>query len=389
MNKSHKGLLSFTIIFCLLAFSCGNAKKEEVRNSAFEMKGKLINASGEQLILEELTSKGTIILDSATLNAAGEFEFKHANPRLGFYRLRITESNFAMLVLDSSQKVTLTGDARNLGNSFTVAGSPDSRLFWEVNEKAKISFQKRDSMMRAYQAYANLNKSDPGKIKEYSGQAEEKYNAEARLLNEYLLEIINKNPASLVAIVALQQLSPDLTTDGYISQYKQIDQALTQKYPGSAQVKIFHESVMNILNSGMGAAAPDFQFDTPDGKKLGPSSFKGHVLLVDFWASWCAPCRAENPNMVKLYKKYHAKGLEILSVSLDNKKENWVDAIRKDNLDWNHVSDLGAWQSAAAKLYNVTSIPQTFLINKEGMIVAKGLRGEELDAKLSEVIGNQ
>ena len=112
-----------------------------------------------------------------------------------------------MLVLDSAQKVTLSGDIRDLANTYTVDGSPDSRLFKEVNDKAKLSFQKRDSMMRAYEAFANLHKNDPAKIKEYSDQGEVQYNAETKRLNDYLLSIIDKNTGSLVAVVALQQLS--------------------------------------------------------------------------------------------------------------------------------------------------------------------------------------
>ncbi len=378
-----------TIIILSLALiiaSCGNTQKQEERKSKFELKGKLSNANGEQLYLEEMSPKGVRVIDTATLDANGDFAFLKASPSLGFYRVRITDANFAMLLLDSTQQVTVKGDAGNLGNSFTVEGSPDSKLFREVNNTAKLSFQKRDSMMRAYEAYANLNKNDKVKIQTYVDEAEKAFNAEALQLNNYLLDIIHKNASSLVAVVALQQLSPEFSKDGYKELYQQTDEALTKKYPGAAQVKLFHDSRMNMLKTEIGASAPDFLSDTPDGKKLGPSSFKGKVLLVDFWASWCGPCRAENPEMVKIYKKYHAKGLEVLGVSLDKDKAKWTEAIEKDKLEWNHVSDLGAWESASAKLYNVTSIPQTFLLDKEGKIVAKGLRAEGLEARLEELL---
>jgi thiol-disulfide isomerase/thioredoxin len=120
------------------------------------------------------------------------------------------------------------------------------------------------------------------------------------------------------------------------------------------------------------------------GNAISLSSFKGKYVLVDFWASWCGPCRAENPNVVKAYRKFHSKGLDILGVSLDDEKEKWADAIKKDNLNWAQVSDLKGWQNAAAVLYGVQGIPMNFLIDRQGKIAGKGLRGEDLEKTLEE-----
>jgi len=373
-----------TLSLLLILASCG-MKKHEEKKSSFELKGKLENANGEQLYLEEMTDKGVNVIDTATLDQNGNFAFVHANPVMGFYRVRITDANFAMLVMDSTQKVTVTGDVRNLGTSFHVEGSPDSKLFWDLNQVAQHSYQKRDSMMRSFEAFANLNKENKKKIDEFSAKAEEAYNTEAKKLNNYMLDLINKNPASLVAIVALQQLTPEMSENGYVDSYKLVDEALQKKYPGSSQVKLFHATVSAMLKTLVGSPAPEFNFADPDGKNIPISSYKGKYVLLDFWASWCGPCRAESPNMVRIYKKYHAKGLEILGVSLDSDKAKWKAAIEKDKLEWKQVSDLAGWQSLAAKLYDVTSIPQTFLLDKDGKIIAKGLRAEGLEAKLEEV----
>jgi thiol-disulfide isomerase/thioredoxin len=123
----------------------------------------------------------------------------------------------------------------------------------------------------------------------------------------------------------------------------------------------------------------------PKGKDRRLSYLKGKVVLIDFWASWCGPCRKENPNVKKLYTKYKRKGFEILGVSLDSDKGRWEQAIKQDGLEWLHVSDLRKWQSIAAKAYSVTSIPQTFLIGRDGTIIARGLRGPALEQKLAEV----
>ncbi len=140
-------------------------------------------------------------------------------------------------------------------------------------------------------------------------------------------------------------------------------------------------------NLRKGQPAPEIALPGPDGQTYRLSSFKGKWVLIDFWASWCRPCRVENPNVVRLYQKYHPKGFEIFGVSLDYQREAWVQAIQQDNLTWTHVSDLKGWQSAAAQLYRISSIPATVLIDPEGRIAAKGLRGASLEAKLRAIYG--
>ena len=136
-----------------------------------------------------------------------------------------------------------------------------------------------------------------------------------------------------------------------------------------------------------GGTAPDFKQLTPEGKEFGLSDLRGQVVLIDFWASWCGPCRRENPNVVKLYNQYKDKGFTILGVSLDNDRNRWVSAIEADGLAWHHVSDLKQWQNAVAQLYGVRAIPHTLLVDKEGKIIARNLRGEALASKLAEIFG--
>ena len=143
----------------------------------------------------------------------------------------------------------------------------------------------------------------------------------------------------------------------------------------------------NKIGTNIGDQAPEIEMAGVDGKKMKLSSLRGKMVLIDFWASWCGPCRRENPNVRKLYSRFKNKGFEIYGVSLVQDANRWKGAIAADSLTWYHVSDLGGWQSSAASLYQVHSIPQTFLLDKNGRIVGKGLRGEQLEAKLEEILG--
>jgi len=367
-------------------YSCNNSSKN---SSGFELKGTLTNTKGEPVYLEKLSQTGVTVVDSSVINEKGEFMMNSYSPSVGFYRLRITTSNFAMLVLDSAQKVTINGDARDLGNTFKAEGSPDTKLFLEYNVLAQNQKRRTDSLENIFRTAIVTMKLDSLKADSLSKELQKPYESMVASYSDIVAKKIKENTSSFASIMAIQQLRPE----NYFDVYQALDKGLTEKYPNNNDVKSFHGMVqqteMMVAKSNalkVGNEAPELMLPTPTGKDLALSSLRGKVVLIDFWASWCGPCRKEMPNVKRAYEKYKGKGFEIYGVSLDKDRQDWLDAISKDGLTWPQVSDLKFWQSEAAQIYAVQSIPFTVLIDREGKIIATELRGAELERKLSEIL---
>lgn len=372
----QKILISLSVIL-LLSFCDGNKK-----NSSFQLKGTLSDSKAETLYLEKLGSAKQVIIDSVILDENGNFEFTNYTPKIGFYRIKTNDKNFAMLVLDSADKVTITGSVKDLGNTFKVEGSPETTIFIEYNNLSKSRDIKLDSLNKAFQLLMETNKMDSKRMDSLSAIFEGPYNSIINQSNILMVDKISKNTNMYSSIMAIQALDPDKYSD----LYKSLDAGLSKKFPNDKNVIMFHEVVERMLSTNIGQFAPEISLPSPDGKEIALSSLKGKLVLIDFWASWCGPCRKEMPNVVKIYSKFKNKGFEIYGVSLDQDKEKWMEAITKDGINWPQVSDLKYWDNVAAKIYNVQGIPYTVLIDKDGKIIAKNLRGQELEKKIAEVL---
>ncbi|HET7897820.1 MAG TPA: TlpA disulfide reductase family protein, partial [Flavisolibacter sp.] len=203
-------------------------------------------------------------------------------------------------------------------------------------------------------------------------------------MNKTVGEFVAAKPSSFVSLFVLtitRQINEN------ISELEQRFNMLSEPVKASAMGKDFQSFLAFSRIGAIGSDAIEFTQNDVNGKPVSLSSFRGKYVLLDFWASWCKPCRQENPNVVKAFNKFREKNFTVFSVSLDQQKDSWVKAIANDKLDWTHVSDLQFWNNAAAQLYHVQSIPQNYLIDPKGKIVARDLRGEDLERKLCELLG--
>lgn len=376
-------------IVCSLSWGCKN-------RNGFEITGRFSDAKGQMVRLDLLMPDRVIHTDSAIINDEGNFIFDGKLTEPSFFLLSLSKTDFLYLLIDTCDKITIEADARDMHKTYTVSGSEGSVHLKELHMHLLASLEKIDSLGLVYRKYYNTPLSD--------SVTRELNISSDRILNEernFLLSFIQKNPGSLASYIALfQQLSHRdqiLNMEGYLNIYENVETNLKNRYPNSSYVKNLSSLVARAKGRNKeqeaaearvktGVVAPDISMPGTDGKIISLSSLRGKYVLVDFWASWCSPCRKENPNLVSCYQKFHGKGFEIFQVSLDKTKPDWLEAIKKDRLNWIHVSELKFWDTPAAKLYALKEIPSNFLLDKEGRIIAKNLMGEELEKKLNVIL---
>lgn len=371
-----------SFFFFLLAASW-NLQAQLVNNVSIE--GSVINASVAEIHLLELTRKGFQAVDTFKLNpnagtAKQSFRFDLNIDQANFYSLNFAPNQYAIIILSPNDRLKISLDARNLREALSVSGSFETEAYYDLIAGTK-RFEKQK-----FDLEAEYNKNQGNPAQDSLGQVlASKYQKTENARIAYLKKEMLKTP-SLGGLVFMDVIKMDKNMDFY-AKYAP---AMVKKYPKNEFVKSIYaqyNSEKGKVRLTAGMQAPEIDLPSPNGNNIKLSSLRGKVVLIDFWASWCSPCRRANPHVVSLYNKYHDKGFEIYGVSLDKSRENWIKAIADDGLVWSQVSDLKYWQSEAGRAYGVGSIPHTVLIDEGGKIIAIGLRGASLDAKLKEIYG--
>lgn len=371
MKNFVKNGYALLLIAMFAVVACAESSADEGIKETSSLSAKVAGAEGKTVYLEELTPTEIKPVDTAQVAEDGSFKFEFTPGGPGFYRIMFDQNNFLVFIMNDGENAAVGGDLSNLYKTYTVQGSPESQRLRELN---KMLFP-RDSLNMVMQN-ARMQQDQQG----YMTAATQQQTVMVEI-DRKIKDFINRSPGSLSSLAALQNL--DINSD--YAYYKQVVEGLEGKANNNVFFQQMKQQVDQQKLTAVGSAAPEINLPQPDGELLALSSLKGQYVLIDFWASWCGPCRRENPNVKRVYSKYHDKGFEIYGVSLDKTKNAWTAAIEADGLEWKHVSDLKYWQSSVVPKYGVKGIPLTVLLDPEGNIIAKNLRGPQLEAKLAEI----
>lgn len=355
------------------------------KHKGFVISGKITNAEGRYLYIDELKVASSVPMDSVKIKKDGSFEFKGTISYPNFFLLRLNEKNFVTLLVDSTENIKVLGDAANFSRDYTVEGSPGSLLVQELNEHLTRTKHKLDSIRSKLIVFRNQENYPILKVKWEQEMADIKKNQV-----DYSTAFVQKHPFSMASVLALYQKFDD---SNYVIQdlqsLKVAASALNTVFPKSEHVRALYANTKRLMDQEKsnklrefilknGTNSPDIVLPDASGKNIALSSFRGKVVLLQFWESMDRTSRIQNQALAELYARYKNRGFEIYQVSIDTNRSAWLGAIQEDNLSWVNVCDLKG-SIAATNNFNVQKIPTNYILDKDGLIVARDLMGPELN----------
>ncbi len=342
--------------------------------------GNIFNSPAKSAVIAKVDGNKVNELLSSKMDKDGNFDITGSVPQMDYYVLLIGDEKIHLILRDKCD-IKVYGDGANLANFLNIVDSEESSSMHKY-------YQLLEAWQYSSDSAAAVIKADPSKADETNREMNFKFQRFQGLTKSF----IARNPNSPALYAAIGAIDPNSDFPTYEAIVNQLIRVFSQSPEIQQLQKTYEAQKAQIAANDIlapGKYAPDFEEEKPDGSTMKLSDLKGQVVLLDFWASWCGPCRRENPNVVALYEKYKDKGFTVMSVSLDKDRTRWLEAIEKDHLSWpNHVSDLKYWSSKAAKLYGVSGIPFTVLIDQEGKIIGTKLRGAELAEELARILGS-
>ncbi len=391
--KNYPSTLFFTLLALILAFAGCKDKNNGINEGDVVFSGQLRVNQQEKIILEELTPSDLISIDTLLTDNKGNFSYTLYLENAGFYRLRPLEGQFITLAAEPNEKIFITADFENIRGTYEVTGSYGSEILWKLTRKQQEGMRKADSLRAVFRE----NRFEPG-FDELRNELKTEYNRIKEEQVEFALRIIDENPNSLASILALYQFFEDkrlISESENFKYFKRLSRSLCSSYPSNKHVinlkkrvndfkREEQQRLHNEENLAVGRVAPDITLPDPNGNQRSLSSLEGNVVLIDFWAAWCPPCREANAILGELYEQYQDQGFEIFAVSLDRTKEQWTNAIEKDNITWLQVSDLRFMNSPVVDLYSITEVPHYVLIDRERRIISRNFSIAELESLLLE-----
>jgi len=377
MKNHHKHLSIIFSIVLIGVFFVSCEKKSVADTWQITVSGKVGFAGSGAITIKDWADTTSHVETAAFDETARTYTKTLTLREPGFYRIFFFETQFVDFVLNKSD-ITINIDE---SGRFEVLGSPEMEIYTKV-DAMRTAFQGSEDVLKLNQAFSEaVSRNDEEAI----GKLQEEYQQLVGVSDDSIAAYLIGQSPNPAVIDLLNRNTVD--KDRNFSAFEKVAETLTGDWERYSISRDFKLMVEKGKLTAVGAKAPEIALPDPSGKVIKLSSLKGKYVLVDFWAKWCGPCRRENPNLVKAYQRFGGEKFEVMGVSLDRSREDWVQAIAEDGLNWVHVSDLRYFDSEAARTYNINAIPFSILVNPEGVIVAKNLRGAALHKTLEKFLG--